>query len=66
MRYEIIKDLPRLGFIYKQVEDLTNYYPNFKEWYFNKFIASVYSDTGLALGLFKKKRRTIRICIIKK
>jgi len=64
MNFEIVKDLPRLGFIYQNIKLLDNYYPNFYEWYYQKFVIDVLLGKGVAL-LMKNKYEYIGTALLK-
>jgi len=38
---KIITDLPTIGYVFKQIEGLSNYYPNFNIWYWDKLVKLV-------------------------
>lgn len=61
-----IKDLPTLGYLYFYLSNLDNYYPEYKEWYFNKFIPSVLMGNDLALVMENKQREIVGVSLLKK
>jgi len=65
MKFEKIRDLPRLSYLYFLIKDLDNYYPNFDKWYFNKFIPSVLTGNDAAI-VMQKNNEIIGISLIKK
>jgi len=64
MKIEIIKDLPRLSFIYNKISMLDNYYPDFNTWYYQKFIPSVLLGDSVAI-LLKNKYNYIGTALLK-
>ena len=60
-----VKDIANLGDIYLTLKDLDNYYPQFSEWYFNKFIPSVLLDNDIAL-VMKRGGEFAGVSLLKK
>ena len=50
---KIITDLPTIGYVFKQIEGLSNYYPNFTNWYWDKLVPNILLGNDKILGLFK-------------
>jgi len=66
LSFDEIRDLPKLGYIYFLIKDLDNYYPNFHDWYFNRFIQSVLLGNDIALVLKNRYEEIIGVSLLKK
>jgi ribosomal protein S18 acetylase RimI-like enzyme len=64
-KFEKVTDLPLLSYIYFLIKDLDNYYPNFKNWYFNKFIPSVLLQNDIALLMKNKYDEIVGVSLLK-
>jgi len=64
MTFEKVKDLPRLSDLFFLVKDLDNYYPNFDQWYYHKFIPGVLLGNDVAL-VMKRKQEIIGVSLLK-
>lgn len=60
-----VKDIANLGYIYSILKYLDNFYPQFSEWYFNKFVPSVLLDNDIAL-VMKRNGEFAGVSLLKK
>lgn len=54
IKYEIITDLPRIGYVFKMIQNLEKYYPNFNQWYWNKLVPDILLRNDMIIGMFKR------------
>ena len=64
-KFEKVRELPKLGFLYYYLEKLNDFYPNHKEWYYNKFIPSVLLGNDIALVMKNKYEEIIGVSLLK-
>jgi len=65
-QFKIIKDLPTIGYIYHNIKDLDNFYPNFDKWFWNKLLPDILLENDFILGMFDNKNNLIGVSILKK
>ena len=65
-KFKIIKDLPTIGYIYHNIKDLDNFYPNFNNWFWNKLLPDILLNKDFILGMFDNKNNLIGVSILKK